>query len=92
MNDLLDRKTSYCGTIRSNRNTLTKEVTSKTMTKREICDQKHECEIKIIQWRGKRTVLTLTSKFRNSISLYNTGKEIRPYKKMRFWKIYFNIK
>lgn len=79
--ELLDRKTLYCGTLRSNRKGLPKEITAKKMKKGEICGLENQCGIKIIQWKDKRTVLILTSKPEHSINLCNTGKKTRPNKK-----------
>ena len=58
---LLDKSTYVCGTLRSNRRFIPKEVTSKKLKKGEVVGKQSNDGIKVMKWKDKRDVLRLTT-------------------------------
>lgn len=76
-------KTTYCGTLRSNRKGIDEELLKKKLKKGEVCG-KEKNKIKIIKWQDKRQVLMLTTIPSHNETLVNSGKKTKsgePLKK-----------
>ncbi|XP_047741769.1 piggyBac transposable element-derived protein 4 isoform X2 [Hyalella azteca] len=74
---LLDHKIYLCGTIRSNRKGLPVEVTKAKLKRGEIIGKKNEHDIKVLNWKNKANVLTLTTVPEHTDVLRATGKKTR---------------
>jgi hypothetical protein len=62
VNILLDKKTHYVGTLRTNRRGNPTEVTKKKLKKGEVFGLENERGVCVLKWRDKRDVLMLSSK------------------------------
>ncbi|XP_026746059.1 piggyBac transposable element-derived protein 3-like [Trichoplusia ni] len=74
---LIDKKTFYCGTLRSNRKSLSKHVVSTKLKKGDIIGKMNNKGIKVIKWFDKRPVLMVTTCKNHDTSLKKTGKKQR---------------
>lgn len=72
--ELLEKKTFYCGTLRSNRRGLPKQFMSKKLKKGEIEGIMLPSGVKVIKWHDKRQVSMITSCKAHKASLVDTGK------------------
>lgn len=70
------QKTRYCGTLRSNRKGLPKDIVQKKLKRGEVCGKKKN-NVKVIKWQDKRPVLMLTTVPAHDDSLVDTGKTSR---------------
>ncbi|KAK8376085.1 hypothetical protein O3P69_008660 [Scylla paramamosain] len=71
---LLDKKTYLCGTIKSTRKYLPKEVTESKLRKNEMKGQENSNGVKVFKWRDKRNVLTISTLPEHSDQLVPSGK------------------
>lgn len=72
--ELLEKKTFYCGTLRSNRRGLPKQFMSKKLRKGEVEGLMLPSGVKVIKWHDKRQVSMITSCKAHKASLVDTGK------------------
>ena len=72
---LLKNKTYLCGTVRSSRKTLTKEVTKVKLKRGEMKALENRQGVKVYNWLDKRNVLTISTVPEHSDSLVASGKK-----------------
>lgn len=72
--ELIEMKTFYCGTLRSNRRGLPKQFMSKKFKKGEVKGKMLPTGVKVIKWHDKRQVSMITSCKTHKASLVDTGK------------------
>ena len=72
---LLKSKTYLCGTVRSSRKTLTKEVTKAKLKRGEMKAQENIQGVKLYNWLDKRNVLMISTVPEHSGSLVPSGKK-----------------
>lgn len=82
--ELLSRKTRYCGTLRSNRRGLPKNIVSLKLKKGEIKGAMNKNGVKVIKWVDKRPLLMISTRKEDKDVLVNTGR--------RNWKTNADIK
>ncbi|CAB3229490.1 unnamed protein product [Arctia plantaginis] len=70
--ELLEKKTFYCGTLRSNRRGLPKQFMSKKLKKGEVEGIMLPSGVKVIKWHDKRQVSMITSCKAHKASLVDT--------------------
>lgn len=75
--ELLTKKTFYCGTLLSNRRGLPKTVVSTKLKKGQCAGKMKPNGVKIIKWCDKRQVLMITTCKNHNTVLVNTGKKTR---------------
>lgn len=81
---LLEQKCLYCGTLRSNRKGVPKEITKKNK-KGEVIG-KEKGKIKIIKWVDKRPVFMITTHPAHDATLVPTGKYNTVILKIKIYK------
>ncbi|XP_071056471.1 piggyBac transposable element-derived protein 4-like [Onthophagus taurus] len=74
---LQERKTFYCGALRSNRRGLPKEFINRGIKKNEVVGVHNGKGVKIIKWKDKRPILMISNKRDHDINLHDTGKKNR---------------
>ncbi|XP_063628187.1 piggyBac transposable element-derived protein 4-like [Cydia splendana] len=74
---LLDLKTFYCGTLRSNRKGLPKTVISTKLKKGNITGKMNKKGIRVLKWVDKRPVLMMSTCTDHDTTLKSTGKKRR---------------
>ncbi|KAI4465563.1 piggybac transposable element-derived protein 4 [Holotrichia oblita] len=71
---LFREKMIYCGTLRSNRRGIPKEITNKKLKKGEVIGKENN-DVKVIKWVDKRPVLMISSDQNHSATFVSTGKQ-----------------
>lgn len=71
--DLLNRNTYVCGTLRKDRVGIPYQILSQKLQRGEIVAYSRE-NIKLIKWKDKRDVLMITTEKEHDILLYDSGK------------------
>lgn len=75
--ELLSRKTRYCGTLRANRRGLPKKIVSLKLKKGEIKGAMNKNGVKVIKWVDKRPLLMLSTRKEDTDVLVNSGRKNR---------------
>lgn len=74
---LLEHTTAVCDTVCKNQKGIPTEILTKKLKKGEVTGRVNDKDVKIIKWKDKRDVLTISTVNSHDVQMIPTGKKNR---------------